>query len=103
MDHHCPWINNCVGMLNTKYFVLFLLYTFIYCAFAFACTLISFFYTFPFENDLWLLVCTIGSVFLLLFSALFGVFSLMIFLDLIITICSGQTSIYGHYFLFDRD
>lgn len=39
MDHHCPWINNCIGFRNHKYFMLLVFYSMINCAYI--CTVMT--------------------------------------------------------------
>lgn len=69
MDHHCPWIPDCVGFKNQKYFVQFLLFSTFYALIVFTVTTTQLFFWFhdgEFERELIDLVLL--SVWLLSFA-----------------------------------
>ncbi|MEQ2273117.1 Palmitoyltransferase ZDHHC3-A [Xenotaenia resolanae] len=84
MDHHCPWVNNCVGENNQKYFVLFTMYIALISLHSLVMVVFHFLYCF--EDDwtkcssfsppatviLLILLCFEGLLFLIFTSVMFG-------------------------------
>ncbi|XP_069051329.1 palmitoyltransferase ZDHHC3-A isoform X1 [Lepisosteus oculatus] len=97
MDHHCPWVNNCVGENNQKYFVLFTMY--IALISLHALMMVAFHFLYCFEEDwtkcstfsppatviLLILLCFEGLLFLIFTSVMFG--------TQIHSICTDETGI----------
>ncbi|KAG9345115.1 hypothetical protein JZ751_009658 [Albula glossodonta] len=97
MDHHCPWVNNCVGENNQKYFVLFTMY--IALISLHALVMVAFHFLYCFEEDwtkcstfsppatviLLILLCFEGLLFLIFTSVMFG--------TQVHSICTDETGI----------
>ncbi|KAM8966433.1 palmitoyltransferase ZDHHC3 isoform 2-T2 [Pelodytes ibericus] len=97
MDHHCPWINNCVGETNQKFFVLFTMY--IALISLHALTMVGIHFLYCFEEDwtkcssfsppttviLLILLCFEGLLFLIFTSVMFG--------TQVHSICTDETGI----------
>uniref|UniRef100_A0A673BCW6 Palmitoyltransferase n=1 Tax=Sphaeramia orbicularis TaxID=375764 RepID=A0A673BCW6_9TELE len=96
MDHHCPWINNCVGELNQKYFIQFLFYTGM--ASLYSLVLVVSAWVWRIRNEREGDVDKEGEdtahyIILLVESVLFGVFVMVIFYDQLVSIITDETPI----------
>ncbi|XP_029624463.1 palmitoyltransferase ZDHHC7-like [Salmo trutta] len=97
MDHHCPWVNNCVGEKNQRFFVLFTMYIALVSVYALC---LSFLQVYSCVHDQWN-ECTDFSppvavmlmVFLCLEAFLFLTFTVVMFGTQIHSICNDETEI----------
>lgn len=95
MDHHCPWVNNCIGQYNQKYFLQFLFYVGILSAYAVILVIFS-----------WIQDCAdchkdkvttqtriLHSIILVVESGLFGLFVTAIMCDQLQAIFGDETAV----------
>ncbi|GAB9466587.1 hypothetical protein Gpo141_00003958 [Globisporangium polare] len=90
MDHHCPWVNNCVGLGNHKFFLLFIFYVFLLSFYALV--LVSLRYA-RCVNENCPSYGALRVVFLVLEAVLFGLFTMCMMCDQYSMITTGMTQI----------
>ncbi|XP_013404609.1 palmitoyltransferase ZDHHC3 [Lingula anatina] len=91
MDHHCPWINNCVGEYNQKFFIQFLVYVGISSCYALSLTVGSWIIDPQGTSPRTRHTRVLHTVLLVVECVLFGIFVMAIGCDQISAILSDET------------
>ncbi|KAL7862982.1 hypothetical protein SRHO_G00119660 [Serrasalmus rhombeus] len=94
MDHHCPWVNNCVGENNQRFFVLFTMYIAMISTYALVLSVLQFFTCVRTDwsecSDFSPPVAVLLIIFLFLEAILFLTFTAVMFSTQIQSICSDE-------------
>ncbi|KAJ8248975.1 hypothetical protein GJAV_G00229800 [Gymnothorax javanicus] len=97
MDHHCPWVNNCVGENNQRFFVLFTMYIALISTHALVLSGFQFFTCVKVQwsecSDFSPPVAVMLMIFLCLEGLLFLTFTAVMFGTQIHSICNDETEI----------
>jgi ribosomal protein L40E len=93
MDHHCPWINNCVGEINQKFFIQFLFYVGIASLYSISLVIGSWILDHYSPSQSTRHTRLVHSIILVVESVLFGLFVLAIGCDQLQAIFNDETSV----------